>query len=59
MVTPKSDPRLRDAIQATLQSMIEDGTYHKIFQKWGVTDNQVPKITINDAARYANYMKLD
>jgi polar amino acid transport system substrate-binding protein len=55
----KNNPELRDAIAATLQSMIEDGSYQKIFEKWGLTQNMVEKITINDAARYADYMKLD
>jgi polar amino acid transport system substrate-binding protein len=59
ILVPKTDPQLRDAIQATLQSMVDDGTYDAIFKKWGLTANEVKTITVNDAARYTDYMKLD
>ena len=55
----KENPKLRDAIAATLQSMIDDGTYAKIFDKWGLGENKLDKITINDAARFTDYLKLD
>jgi polar amino acid transport system substrate-binding protein len=59
ILVDKNDPQLRDALVATLQAMIDDGTYDKIFQKWGLAANEVKKITVNDAARYTNYMQLD
>ncbi|SEQ02022.1 amino acid ABC transporter substrate-binding protein, PAAT family [Faunimonas pinastri] len=59
ILVSKKNPELRDAIQATLQTMIDDGTYSKIFAKYGLTQNEVKTITLNDAARWADYMKLD
>lgn len=59
IIVPKTDPALRDAIQATLTALIKDGTYDKIFRKWGLADNEVTTITVNDAARWSNYLKLD
>ncbi|HEX3350588.1 MAG TPA: ABC transporter substrate-binding protein [Acetobacteraceae bacterium] len=55
----KDDPQLRDAIVATLHAMIADGTYDSIFKKWGLAENEVKQITVDDAARYADYMKLN
>ncbi len=59
IVVSKKTPQLRDAIKAALESMMADGSYHKLFAKWGLADNELQKITVNDAARYADYMKLD
>lgn len=59
VVVSKNAPQLRDAIQATLESMMADGSYQNLFVKWDLSANALPKITINDAARYADYMKLD
>lgn len=55
----KDNAGLRDALAATMQSMIDDGTYGKIFDKWGLGENKLDKVTVNDAARFADYMKLD
>ncbi|WP_337268450.1 ABC transporter substrate-binding protein [Oryzifoliimicrobium ureilyticus] len=59
MIVSKENPQLRDALAATMQSMIDDGTYAKIFDKWGLGENKLDKVTINDAARFADYLKLD
>lgn len=59
MLVSKDSPELRDALAATMQSMIDDGTYAKIFETWGLGENKLDKVTINDAARFADYMKLD
>lgn len=59
MLVGKESPQLRDALAATMQSMINDGSYAKVFEKWGLGDNKLDKVTINDAARFADYMKLD
>jgi polar amino acid transport system substrate-binding protein len=59
MLVSKETPELRDALAATMQAMIADGTYAKIFEKWGLGENKLDKVTINDAARFADYMKLD
>jgi len=39
------------AVQAALQSMVDDGSYGKILNKWGVADGGLEKITINAATK--------
>ena len=39
------------AVQAALQSMVDDGSYGKILDKWGVADGAIKKVTINAAAK--------
>src|ERR1035437_14226 len=39
------------AVQAALQSMVDDGSYGKILAKWGVADGGIKKITINSATK--------
>ena len=41
---------LSKALQKALQSLVDDGTYKKILDKWGVADGGISKITINAAA---------
>jgi polar amino acid transport system substrate-binding protein len=41
---------LTPAVQAALQSMVDDGSYTAILDAWGVTDGGVAEITINAAA---------
>ena len=41
--------KLAQAIQAALQSMMDDGSYKTILDKWGVYSGAVAKITINAA----------
>jgi polar amino acid transport system substrate-binding protein len=59
MLVSKESPELREALAGAMQSMIDDGSYAKIFEKWGLGENKLDKVTINDAARFADYMKLD
>ncbi|MGN6127702.1 MAG: ABC transporter substrate-binding protein [Humibacter sp.] len=42
---------LTDVIKNTLQSLIEDGSYTKILQKWGVEDGAVTSAAVNAAAQ--------
>jgi polar amino acid transport system substrate-binding protein len=42
--------KLGKALQAAFQSLVDDGTYKKILDKWGVADGSIDKITINAAA---------
>ncbi|HEV7955626.1 MAG TPA: ABC transporter substrate-binding protein [Marisediminicola sp.] len=44
------DSGLAEAIQAALQSMVDDGTYGDILDEWGVADGGIEKITINAAS---------
>lgn len=55
----KDNPQLRDAVAATLSSLLADGTYKTIFEKWGMEINILPAIKVNDAASFSNYMQLD
>jgi ABC-type amino acid transport/signal transduction systems, periplasmic component/domain len=41
--------KLADAIQKAFQSIVDDGTYKKILDKWGVADGGLKTITINAA----------
>ncbi len=41
--------KLAQAVQAALQSLVDDGTYSTILKKWGVDAGAVQKITINAA----------
>jgi polar amino acid transport system substrate-binding protein len=41
---------LTTAVQAALQSMVDDGSYEAILDSWGVADGGVDEITINAAA---------
>jgi polar amino acid transport system substrate-binding protein len=42
---------LDKAIQAAFQAIVDDGTYKKILDKWGVADGGLETITINAAAK--------
>ena len=44
------DSDLSKAVQLALQSMVDDGTYGDILDKWGVTDGAIETITINAAS---------
>lgn len=44
---PKEKTQLRDAIQASLQSLIDDGTYGQILAKWGMEAIAEPEALIN------------
>lgn len=44
----KDDTDLRDAVEAALNVLIEDGTYEEIVTKWGGTpDNLIPEAIVN------------
>jgi polar amino acid transport system substrate-binding protein len=49
-IVVKKGSELTKAIQAAVQSMVDDGSYKKILDKWGVADGGIDKITINAAA---------
>ncbi|WEG08944.1 ABC transporter substrate-binding protein [Microbacterium horticulturae] len=42
---------LTDVIKNTLQTLIDDGTYAKILQKWGVEDGAVTAADVNAASK--------
>ena len=45
-----NDSGMAEAVQAALQSMVDDGSYEKILEAWGVADGGIDTITINAAA---------
>lgn len=45
----KDDTGLRDAIQAGLQALIDNGTYGAIIDKYGLADGAIPEATLNQA----------
>jgi polar amino acid transport system substrate-binding protein len=49
MVVAKGS-ELTPAVQAALQSMVDDGSYEAILDEWGVADGGIDEITINAAA---------
>jgi polar amino acid transport system substrate-binding protein len=44
---PKSNPKLRDAVQAALKKVIESGTYDALLAKWNLTDQALKDAPIN------------
>ncbi|TFD49453.1 ABC transporter substrate-binding protein [Cryobacterium sp. Hh11] len=49
-ITVDKGSELTKAVQAALQSMVDDGSYGKILSEWGVTDGGIDTITINAAS---------
>lgn len=43
----KNRSALRDAVQKATQSMLDDGTYQKLLDKWGVGGAALPAISVN------------
>ncbi|MBN3932172.1 ABC transporter substrate-binding protein [Streptomyces verrucosisporus] len=43
----KENTELRDAVKAALDAIIENGEYHKVLEKWEVTDAGVEEATVN------------
>ena len=50
-ITVDKGSELTAAVQAALQSMVDDGSYGKILDTWGVTDGGIDTITINAASK--------
>ncbi|WP_156760229.1 ABC transporter substrate-binding protein [Microbacterium karelineae] len=48
-VFAKGDDELRDAFQAALQSLVDDGTYADILDSWDVSLGALDEITVNGA----------
>ena len=47
IVVSKDDPALTAAIQASLQSLMDDGTLKKIFKSWNIDENIASKALLN------------
>ncbi|MFH8475480.1 ABC transporter substrate-binding protein [Streptomyces sp. NPDC018000] len=48
IASAKSRSGLRDAVQKALQELIDNGSYKKILDDWGVGGSAVSKATVND-----------
>lgn len=46
-VVPKDATDFADAIKAALQALIDDGTYKKILDKWGVSQGSISTVEVN------------
>jgi len=49
IAVPANQPQLLHALQVGLQSLIDNGTYQKIFAKWDATATAVKEITVDYA----------
>ncbi len=49
-IATQKGSEMTKAVQAALQSMVDDGSYGKILDHWGVSDGGISTITINAAA---------
>lgn len=47
ILTRKDDKQLQEAMVATINALIADGTYRKLLEKWSLGDNGVEKVLIN------------
>lgn len=49
LVFPKHATQLRDAMRAAMQSIIDDGTYDRIMDSYGLSRNKIDKALVNAA----------
>ncbi len=47
IAVPKDEPELRDALQAALQEIIDNGTYADILAEWGAEAGALEEATVN------------
>ena len=47
----KTEPALRDAVQASVQRLMQDGGYAKLLAKWSLGENAISVATVNGAPR--------
>lgn len=45
----KGSPEMIQALQAAMKSLKADGTYDRILEKWGVSNQSITDFTVNDA----------
>lgn len=60
-IVSKDNPGLRDAVIQALQSMVDDGSYGAVFEKWDLSQNVLETVKYNDAARFPpeKYFNID
>ncbi|MFR9725919.1 ABC transporter substrate-binding protein [Streptomyces sp. MS19] len=47
IAVPKDNPELRDALQAAMQRIIDDGTYAGVLAEWGAETGAITEATVN------------
>ncbi|MFD5088549.1 hypothetical protein ACFWOG_38825 [Kitasatospora sp. NPDC058406] len=47
----KSDTQLRDTLARAMNSLITDGTYSSILEKWQLSDSAIHNAVVNGAGR--------
>ncbi|WP_052848257.1 ABC transporter substrate-binding protein [Streptomyces avicenniae] len=47
IAVPKDNPELRDALQAAVQRIIDDGTYAEVLAEWGAETGAIDEATVN------------
>ncbi|GAA1901123.1 ABC transporter substrate-binding protein [Streptomyces sodiiphilus] len=47
IAVPKDNPELRDALQAAVQAIIDDGTYAEVLAKWDAETGAIDEATVN------------
>jgi polar amino acid transport system substrate-binding protein len=50
LVFPKDSTQLRDAVQAAMQALIDDGFYGKVLERYGISQNAIDSADVNAAA---------
>jgi polar amino acid transport system substrate-binding protein len=43
--------QLRDAVQATLETMVDSGAYEAVLEEWDVADGAIRTVSVNAGAR--------
>jgi polar amino acid transport system substrate-binding protein len=49
-VVPKADTQFADALAKAVKALIDDGSYQKVLQKWGVEGGAITDPTVNPSA---------
>jgi polar amino acid transport system substrate-binding protein len=49
IAVPKAGGTMKDAVQAAVQKLIDDGSYQKILDNWGVGDGAIDQAKVNGA----------
>lgn len=47
IIVKKGDKQMDEAVQKAVQKLMDDGTYQKILENWGVSSGAIDKAEIN------------
>ena len=58
IIVKKGDKQMDEAVQKAVQKLMDDGTYQKILENWGVSSGAIDKAEINPhAERNLTYIR--